>query len=257
MATDHITPVQAIQQRPPYKKKSQQNKLPSKPPDSTVSSDRHVVSGVAQINTWQTIHKLSRYLLSSCFSWTLFTDSYVQRQNVSHAPKLAIFLVSAVQLRQVLDMHLPKGTVLYLRDASHAPKKSHCDVTACTPTSPNVDMSLVVDSGSAVSILPYRTYEKCFSDTLLKSPAMQLVTYTKRKIPLLGCLGVKVSRGNVSSTLTFYVVKRGTPILGRDLMKALKICIKGNTVLPPQTAVMTTQTVFLLKYAVCKTLSIR
>uniref|UniRef100_A0A8C6V5S1 Gypsy retrotransposon integrase-like protein 1 n=1 Tax=Neogobius melanostomus TaxID=47308 RepID=A0A8C6V5S1_9GOBI len=227
MATDHTTPVQAIQQRPPYKKKSQQNKRPSKPPDATASSaptccfrcgsDKHLAN---------------------------YPQCPAAKAKCKSCSKIGHFarVCRSAKTSDVHEIHLPKVTVLYLRDASHAPKKIHCDVTACTPTSPNVDLSLVVDSGSAVSILPYRTYEKCFSDTALQPPAMQLVTYTKRKIPLLGCLGVKVSRGNVSSTETFYVVKRGTPILGRDLMNALKICIKGNTVLPPQTAVMTTDT---------------
>uniref|UniRef100_A0A096M9H1 Retrotransposon gag domain-containing protein n=1 Tax=Poecilia formosa TaxID=48698 RepID=A0A096M9H1_POEFO len=91
----------------------------------------------------------------------------------------------------------------------------------------SVTLKLTVDTGSAVSILPQQTYKEHFSGTPLRPPDLRLVTYTKKTIPVLGCLQVE-----------------GTPLLGQNLMEALHICITGNAVLPPCTApaapVMTT-----------------
>lgn len=72
-----------------------------------------------------------------------------------------------------------------------------------------------------------------FKDTPLLPPASQLVTYTRKRIPVIGCLQVKVSRGDFTAPASFYVVRKGTPLLGRDIMKALSIRIEGDAVLPP------------------------
>lgn len=53
---------------------------------------------------------------------------------------------------------------------------------------------------------------------------------------MIGCLQVKVCRGDFTAPASFYVVRKGTPILGRDIMKALCICIEGDAVLPPVSA---------------------
>lgn len=106
-----------------------------------------------------------------------------------------------------------------------------------TPAPSSNKHELVVDTGSAVSILPQHLYEQYLSDIPLLPPTRWLVTYIRKKIPVLGCLQVKVSREVFDTTATFFVVKKDTPLLGRDLMRALNICIKGD-VLPP---VLTTE----------------
>ncbi|XP_030595617.1 uncharacterized protein LOC115787179 [Archocentrus centrarchus] len=146
--------------------------------------------------------------------------------------------------RQVREVQLPDLTVLYLGDTLHASKTLQCDIELSTPTSPTKTLRLTVDTGSAVSILPHQTYKEHFIGTPLCPPDLRLVTYTKKTIPVLGCLQVEASRGITTTPATFFVVKQGTPLLGRDLMETLHICIAGGAVLPPCTApaapVMTT-----------------
>lgn len=136
----------------------------------------------------------------------------------------------------VREVCLPKTTILYLRDSCHVTKKLLCKVNVSTPASIAKEIELVVDTGSAVSILPHSIYNKCFSDIPLLPPAVSLVTYTRKTIPVLGCLQATVTRGDSTASSNFYVVRTGTPLLGRDLMGALKVCIKGTAVLPPSSS---------------------
>ncbi|XP_048842528.1 uncharacterized protein LOC125715236 isoform X3 [Brienomyrus brachyistius] len=126
----------------------------------------------------------------------------------------------------VREIQLPKLTVLYLNNTCHAPHTLTCKINISTPASLTKEHEMVVDTGSAVSILPHHIYVQYFNDTPLLPPVSQLVTYTRKRIPVLGCLQVKVSRGVLTAPVTFYVVKKGTSLLGRDLMKALSICIE-------------------------------
>src|SRR4029434_735531 len=57
--------------------------------------------------------------------------------------------------------------------------------------------------------------------------------YSKTHIPVLGCLSANVSLHGRTAPCTFYIVNNGTPLLGRDLMTALQLCIAHNRVLPP------------------------
>ena len=45
-----------------------------------------------------------------------------------------------------------------------------------------------------------------------------LVTYTQDNIPVLGCLHAKVQMDNTSTEATFFIVERGTALLGMDLL---------------------------------------
>ncbi len=136
------------------------------------------------------------------------------------------------------------GSQCKLYSPVHMSLKRYTNSTKLTPASLASELELVVDIGSAVSILPQHIYDKYFSTSPLLPHIRQLVTYTRKKIAVLGCLQIKVSRGLSTASATFFAVKKGSPLLGRDLMAALNICIKGNAVLPPLTAsfapVMTT-----------------
>lgn len=50
---------------------------------------------------------------------------------------------------------------------------------------------------------------------------------------MLGCLPAQVTRHDVTTAATFFVVEKGTPLLGLDLMVALNIHIVGGVVAPP------------------------
>lgn len=62
-----------------------------------------------------------------------------------------------------------------------------CAVTInAKPTS--CPVTLEVDTVSASSIIPEHLYREHFSDVLLAEPLSRLVSYTKAKVPVLGCL---------------------------------------------------------------------
>ncbi len=88
----------------------------------------------------------------------------------------------------VHEVQLPDVTILYLENSTHAPKGLLCNVNVATLTTPAVSMQLVVDTGSAVSILPRHIYQKYFRDSPLSAASTRLVTYTRDNIPVLGCL---------------------------------------------------------------------
>lgn len=115
----------------------------------------------------------------------------------------------------------------------HHTDKLQCTINISTPASLATEHTLVLDTGSAVSNLPHHNYTQYFSDTPLDPPTHQLVTYTRRRIPVLGCLHTTMRRGDLTASATFFIVNKGTLLLGRNLMAALKICIKGNTVISP------------------------
>uniref|UniRef100_A0A669FAM3 Reverse transcriptase domain-containing protein n=1 Tax=Oreochromis niloticus TaxID=8128 RepID=A0A669FAM3_ORENI len=219
VAADSSTPVQAVQSHShSMQRKHKYNAHPAKPSHATKTSKNCFRCGsnthlanfrqcpAAKV-TCKLCHKIGHFARVCCSSKT----------------------------RDVREVHLPKLTVLYLTDPSHASKGLQCSINVSTPTSSAKDIELIVDTGSAVSILPNHIYEEHFSGTPLKPPDLQLVTYTKKTIPVLGCLQVTVSRGNASASAVFFVVRKGTPLLGRDLMEALNVSIAGNTVLPPCT----------------------
>lgn len=92
-------------------------------------------------------------------------------------------------------------------------------------------MTLVVDTGSSVSILPHSTYACHFSDVPLSQPTTRLVTYSKAQIPVLVCLSADVSLHGHTVPATFFIVDKGTPLMRRDLMSVLHVWIEDNQVI--------------------------
>ncbi|XP_048853518.1 uncharacterized protein LOC125721593 isoform X2 [Brienomyrus brachyistius] len=211
-------PVQAVQPRSQFtKKKYTQHIHPNKPFNASTTSSRSCFrcgSNTHLANSSQC--PAAKATCKSC-------------HKVGHFARVC----RSSKTSDVREIQLPKLTVLYLNNTCHAPHTLTCKINISTPASLTKEHEMVVDTGSAVSILPHHIYVQYFNDTPLLPPVSQLVTYTRKRIPVLGCLQVKVSRGVLTAPVTFYVVKKGTSLLGRDLMKALSICIEGNTILPP------------------------
>ncbi len=130
--------------------------------------------------------------------------------------------------------------VLYLVNSADAPQKLQCNVTVNTPASPCTTVHFVVDTGSSVSILPLHIYKRCFSATQLSTPSIRLVTYTQECIPVLGCLQAQERPSNASAAATFFVVDKGTALLGMDLISTLKLQINGDKVCTSSMATNTT-----------------
>ncbi|KAL1472667.1 hypothetical protein MTO96_022889, partial [Rhipicephalus appendiculatus] len=87
----------------------------------------------------------------------------------------------------------------------------------------DVPVRLLVDTGSAVSILSAATYSR------LKCPPVQptsaaLYDFSRRRISIEGCFAVPVIFQGRHAEILFYVIK-GTNILGIDAIEALRLHI--------------------------------
>lgn len=133
--------------------------------------------------------------------------------------------------REVHEIELPEVTVLYTEYPDRPPSITST-VTISTAADQAFVVNLVVDTGSSVSILPYSTYACHFSNVALSQPTARLVTYAKVQIPVVGCLSANVSLHDYTVPATFFIVEKGTPLMGRDLMSALHVRIENNQVLP-------------------------
>ncbi|XDV26573.1 hypothetical protein PO909_030230 [Leuciscus waleckii] len=94
---------------------------------------------------------------------------------------------------------------------------------------------MMVDTGSGASILPQHIFKEYFSSCVLSPPKVQLLTYSKENIPVCGSLRLNVTYYGKTVAGEFNIVKSGTPLIGRDLCKALDIEIKGGRLIEPAT----------------------
>ena len=96
-----------------------------------------------------------------------------------------------------------------------------CTVLVTAVGGEPTDIELLLDTGSAVSILPKSVHLQCFNNVSLTEPKLHLVSYLKNPIPVRGCLRAAVTFENCCAPAEFYIVWSGTAILGRDLVAAL------------------------------------
>ena len=96
----------------------------------------------------------------------------------------------------------------------------------------NVPVSMVFDTGSAVSLLPAKLFHKHFVSELLHPvpPTVSFVTYLQEPIPVNGVFETSVRFGDTVAQGRVYIVERGEPILGRDLISALHLILQDNVV---------------------------
>lgn len=127
----------------------------------------------------------------------------------------------------VREVVVPELTVLCVNQSQD---KIRCQVQLEAPQGNKIPLELIVDTGSSVSILPETLFMKHFANCELKEPQVRLVTYSREQLPTLGCFTVSVSHDGVATTANFYVVKTGSPLLGMDLIKALKCHIVGDRI---------------------------
>ena len=96
----------------------------------------------------------------------------------------------------------------------------------------NVPVNMVFDTGSAVSLLPAELFHKnCVQELLHPVPAtVSFVTYLQESIPVNGVFETSVRFGDTVAQGRIYIVERGEPILGRDLISALQLILQDNMV---------------------------
>ena len=85
-------------------------------------------------------------------------------------------------------------------------------------------LSMELDTGSAVSILPYDTFLAKFPDKKLEKTSTVLRTYTGEQIIPVGCLTMQVVHLDQSCLLPLHVVHTKGPVLmGRDWLHTLRL----------------------------------
>ena len=78
-------------------------------------------------------------------------------------------------------------------------------------------LKIELDTGSAISTIPSKTYKETFSNTPLVDTTAILKTYSGEKITPEGKLLVRMEHNNKVKDFTLYVVKTQGPVLfGRD-----------------------------------------
>ncbi|CAB4010092.1 Retrovirus-related Pol poly from transposon [Paramuricea clavata] len=102
--------------------------------------------------------------------------------------------------------------------------KSSRDVIWVDVKVENQPLSMELDTGSAVSILPYDMFLERFRDKELEKTTTVLKTYTGELIVPVGCLTVQVEYIDQSCLLPFHVVQTKGPVLmGRDWLHKLRL----------------------------------
>lgn len=99
--------------------------------------------------------------------------------------------------------------------------KLWCSVALQAAGGSGTNAKLLINTGSAVSIIPHCFYKDYFKDIALNN--VRLITYTKESIPVLGRLTLDVMCNSKSAKCPFYVVPVGTPILSMNPITALQL----------------------------------
>ena len=81
-----------------------------------------------------------------------------------------------------------------------------------------------VDTGAAVSIMPEENFRYHFPNELISKSTLQLKTYTKDKLPVIGEVKVPVSYNNQKGEFVLYIVKgKGPKLLGHNWLAYLTL----------------------------------
>lgn len=124
--------------------------------------------------------------------------------------------------KNVSEISIPEVTVLMVESPYHDSSKIMCTVqiTVCE-TKQNVE--LMLDTGSAVSIIPMSVCTQYFPNAILVKAKVNLVSYGGHAIPVMGCIEAEIMYGERRATAELFVVNTGTAVLGRDLFAALEL----------------------------------
>ena len=96
------------------------------------------------------------------------------------------------------------------------------------------ELTMVVDTGAAVSIISEQRLKKILPDAEIKATNIKLRTYTSERIPLVGVTQVTVKYGEQSKRMTLYVTKGDGPcLIGREWLQSIRLDWKtiGLTIL--------------------------
>jgi hypothetical protein len=106
-------------------------------------------------------------------------------------------------------------------------KKDQKKAYRITPTINGVDVTMEIDTGASLSLISEKTYKKIWpkkSAPKLQPTRVNLWTYTREKIEVLGKINVMVEINNQKVSLDLMVVKGDGPsLLGIDWLQKLKL----------------------------------
>ncbi|XP_037501050.1 uncharacterized protein LOC119374918 [Rhipicephalus sanguineus] len=92
-----------------------------------------------------------------------------------------------------------------------------------------VNIPFLVDTGATVSLLNLQDFKQYFPGTRLLDSYIVLQDYSKKCIPHVGYFSTNVRYNDTTATVTFYVTKEGSSLLGLDAIRSLHIHIDGAT----------------------------
>ena len=88
----------------------------------------------------------------------------------------------------------------------------------------DVSIDMELDSGSPVSLMPRKAFEKLFKSIDLLESDVQLATYTGESLNVCGYLPAVVKYEGQSHSLKLYIVNSGhSTLLGRDWLQKIKL----------------------------------
>ena len=98
------------------------------------------------------------------------------------------------------------------------------DVISVTPKIEGKHLQMELDTGSAISVIPIRTYKELFSHKPLSETKTRLKTYSGETITPAGIINVLVNYEGQEHNLDLFVVKKDSPSLfGRAWLKHIKL----------------------------------
>ena len=87
----------------------------------------------------------------------------------------------------------------------------------------NQAVQMELDTGAAVLLVSYKTYEKLLSNKPLEKSTTQLTTYSGESIKVQGVVNVDVTCEGQQATLPFVVVEgNGPDLFGRNWLEVFK-----------------------------------
>lgn len=140
--------------------------------------------------------------------------------------------VSSREVEPPEEVNIPEVTVLSTDCSALTNDKIMCTVKIHPEHSHACKVNLLVETGSSVSILPQSIFVQHLEGISLTQPPVKLVSYNCTSIPVLGCMSAAVFLYGNTAPGTFFIVDKGTPLMGRDLMKVLSVHSVNNQVLP-------------------------
>ena len=141
---------------------------------------------------------------------------------------------------KVVEQSTESADDVYVFTIGSMSGKIMTDVSVCSVATPSESyvFNFQVDTGSNVSILPFDVFRSHFSDTLV-DPPRTLTDYSGRIIPVVGCFDVDVLVQGKSCRTLFYVVRRGSALLGLDVVRSTgfdigRVCEVKERLVSPQ-----------------------